>query len=234
MILSRATSVAFPVTASASHTTLVRRGNGNGNGKRFSPIRRIGRSHGIVVAATAEPQPPKTRSDPIVSHSAGGDDPSATTFTRMPSPAAYFRGQAGFSRFYPPEARDFKYSRHLMVAIDGGEATEAACEWTVQNLCRSGDLLHIIHVATPDNISLYSGPPAPLNLTTGYPSGAEMLSAEAQDAYWRMAVERTESILERTMDKVRASRVASIDAALVFFLSKNIAASHRTGGAPAS
>jgi hypothetical protein len=81
-------------------------------------------------------------------------------------PTAYFRGQAGYSKFYPPDARDYKYSRHVMVAVDGTEESERAVEWSIQNLCRSGDLLHICHVSTAGNVdprlaTYYSGPPDP-------------------------------------------------------------------------
>ena len=41
----------------------------------------------------------------------------------------YFRGQAGYSKFYPPEARDYTFSRHLMVAVDGSKESERASEW---------------------------------------------------------------------------------------------------------
>lgn len=83
-----------------------------------------------------------------------------------PTPTAYFRGQAGYSRFYPPDARDYKYSRHVMVAVDGTEESERAVEWSIRNLCRSGDLLHICHVSTagdvdPRSAAYYSGPPDP-------------------------------------------------------------------------
>ena len=47
-----------------------------------------------------------------------------------------------------------------MVAVDGSKASERACEWAIQHLCRSGDLLHIVHVETM-GATLYSGPPDP-------------------------------------------------------------------------
>ena len=34
-------------------------------------------------------------------------------------PSAYFQGEVGYSKFYPPEARDYEYKRKLMVAVDG-------------------------------------------------------------------------------------------------------------------
>ena len=66
----------------------------------------------------------------------------------------------------PPGARDYKYSRHVMVAVDGTEESERAVEWSIRNLCRSGDLLHICHVSTagdvdPRSAAYYSGPPDP-------------------------------------------------------------------------
>ena len=35
-----------------------------------------------------------------------------------------------------------------MVAVDGSKESEHAVEWTIGHLCRSGDLLHIVHVET--------------------------------------------------------------------------------------
>ena len=64
---------------------------------------------------------------------------------------AFVRGQAQFSKFYPSEARDFTYSRHVMLAVDGTHASEDAARWVIQNVVRSGDLLHLIHVAVPES-----------------------------------------------------------------------------------
>jgi nucleotide-binding universal stress UspA family protein len=61
------------------------------------------------------------------------------------------RGQAQFSKFYPSEARDFTFSRHVMLAVDGTHASEDAARWVIQNVVRSGDLLHLIHVAVPES-----------------------------------------------------------------------------------
>jgi hypothetical protein len=96
--------------------------------------------------ATNDPQP------------SGGWD---TTPTILPS--AYFQGEIGYSKFYPPEARDYAYKRTLMVAVDGSVESEKAVEWTVQHLCRSGDLLQIVHCCIagaidPRLASYYSGP----------------------------------------------------------------------------
>ena len=83
------------------------------------------------------------------------------------SPGAYFRGRAGnFSKFYPPDAREATFARHLMVAVDDSEASEAAVRWSIANLCRSGDLLHVVHVsaageADPRALPGYVGPPDP-------------------------------------------------------------------------
>ena len=60
-------------------------------------------------------------------------------------PSSYFRGEVGYSKFYPPEARDYEYKRKLMVAVDGSAESERAVEWAIQHLCRSGDLLQIVH-----------------------------------------------------------------------------------------
>ena len=82
------------------------------------------------------------------------------------SPGAYFRGRAGYSKFYPPDAREATFARHLMVAVDDSEASEAAVRWSIANLCRSGDLLHVVHVsaageADPRALPGYVGPPDP-------------------------------------------------------------------------
>jgi hypothetical protein len=71
--------------------------------------------------------------------------------TDKPGSGAFVRGQAQFSRFYPPESRDFTYSRHVMLAVDGTHASEDAARWVIQNVVRSGDLLHLIHVAVPES-----------------------------------------------------------------------------------
>ena len=62
------------------------------------------------------------------------------------SPLTLFCGP--YPAFYPPDARNYQYKRHLMVAVDGSKESEHAVEWTIGHLCRSGDLLHIVHVET--------------------------------------------------------------------------------------
>ncbi len=62
-------------------------------------------------------------------------------------PSHFFAG-APYPAFYPPDARNYQYKRHLMVAVDGSKESEHAVEWTIGHLCRSGDLLHIVHVET--------------------------------------------------------------------------------------
>lgn len=54
------------------------------------------------------------------------------------------------------------YARHLMVAVDGTKESERAVEFTVEHLCRSGDLLHLMHVSVDT-------PPLPTS-TTGAPN----------------------------------------------------------------
>ena len=78
-------------------------------------------------------------------------------------PSSYFRGEVGYSKFYPPEARDYEYKRKLMVAVDGSAESERAVEWAIQHLCRSGDLLQIVHCCLagaidPHMASYYDGP----------------------------------------------------------------------------
>ena len=62
------------------------------------------------------------------------------------SPLTLFCGP--YPAFYPSDARNYQYKRHLMVAVDGSKESEHAVEWTIGHLCRSGDLLHIVHVET--------------------------------------------------------------------------------------
>ena len=49
-----------------------------------------------------------------------------------------------------------------MVAVDGTKESERAVEFTVEHLCRSGDLLHLMHVSVDT-------PPLPTS-TTGAPN----------------------------------------------------------------
>ena len=42
-----------------------------------------------------------------------------------------------------------------MVAVDGSKESEHAVEWTIGHLCRSGDLLHIVHVETAGDMVDY-------------------------------------------------------------------------------
>ena len=68
----------------------------------------------------------------------------------------HFLWERPFPPFYPPDARNYQYKRHLMVAVDGSKESEHAVEWTIGHLCRSGDLLHIVHVETAgDMVSFF-------------------------------------------------------------------------------
>ena len=69
------------------------------------------------------------------------DEPPVTGWDTKPTsimPSAYFQGEVGYSKFYPPEARDYEYARKLMVAVDGSAESERAVEWAIRHLCRSG------------------------------------------------------------------------------------------------
>jgi nucleotide-binding universal stress UspA family protein len=103
--------------------------------------------------------------------------------------------QVQFSSFMPPEARDFKYARHLVLAVDGTKASEDAARWVIKNLVRSGDLLHLIHVAVPESFSTlyYTGPP-----------GSEITRAnwEMQEKMMEKCVEKTELMLEKTISDI--------------------------------
>lgn len=123
--------------------------------------------------------------------------------TRAESEASKFRtgsftpGQAQFSRFYPPEARDFQYARHIMLAVDGTHASEEAARWTIKNVLRSGDLLHLLHVAIPQTYGLYY---------LGAP-GTELTQAnseywERRNEFWDAAIKRTERMLDGTMTHI--------------------------------
>ena len=94
--------------------------------------------------------------DPIVGDPKGWDTSGAQNWDAKPtdeissnekSPAAYIAGEVGYSKFYPPEARDYAYKRRIMVAVDGSVESEHAVQWAVQHICRSGDLLYIVHCA---------------------------------------------------------------------------------------
>ena len=94
------------------------------------------------------------------------DEPPVTGWDQKPTsimPSAYFQGEVGYSKFYPPEARDYEYKRKLMVAVDGSAESERAVEWAIRHLCRSGDLLQIVHCCIagaidPRLASYYDGP----------------------------------------------------------------------------
>ena len=94
------------------------------------------------------------------------DEPHVTGWDTKPTsimPSAYFQGEVGYSKFYPPEARDYEYKRKLVVAVDGSIESERAVEWAIQHLCRSGDLLQIVHCCLagaidPHMASYYDGP----------------------------------------------------------------------------
>ena len=94
------------------------------------------------------------------------DEPPVTGWDTKPTsimPSAYFQGEVGYSKFYPPEARDYEYKRKLMVAVDGSAESERAVEWAIRHLCRSGDLLQIVHCCIagaidPRLASYYDGP----------------------------------------------------------------------------
>ena len=120
----------------------------------------------------------------------------AESASEQPPSGAFVRGQAQFSRFYPQEARDFTYSRHIMLAVDGTHASEDAARWCMQNVTRSGDLLHLIHVATPETLNLFSisGPP-----------GTEFVMDvdwERRDQFWESVVRRTERLLDGTITNI--------------------------------
>ena len=94
------------------------------------------------------------------------EQPPVTGWDTKPTsimPSAYFQGEVGYSKFYPPEARDYEYARKLMVAVDGSAESERAVEWAIRHLCRSGDLLQIVHCCIagaidPRLASYYNGP----------------------------------------------------------------------------
>lgn len=98
-------------------------------------------------------------SEPLTGPTPTGWDTKPTSIV----PNAYFQGEVGYSKFYPPEARDYEYKRKLVVAVDGSLESERAVEWAIQHLCRSGDLLQIVHCCLagaidPRLASYYNGP----------------------------------------------------------------------------
>ena len=123
----------------------------------------------------------------------------AESASEQPPSGAFVRGQAQFSRFYPQEARDFTYSRHIMLAVDGTHASEDAARWCMQNVTRSGDLLHLIHVATPETLNLFSisGPP-----------GTEFVMDvdwERRDQFWDCLLYTSPSPRDRTRSRMPSS-----------------------------
>jgi len=110
------------------------------------------------------------------------------------TPASYARGEAHFSRYYPPEARDFTYTRHIMIAVDGSKESEDCVRFVIRNFVKSGDLLHLVHIAVPDSVGIYLTPPGTeFNLDIDY---------EARDEFWRNAVKKTELFLDSFCDHV--------------------------------
>ena len=117
-----------------------------------------------ATPTTSPPAPAGWGANPEDAGAPGAPGPSLSDASV--SPGAYFRGRAGYSKFYPPDAREATFARHLMVAVDDSEASEAAVRWSIANLCRSGDLLHVVHVsaageADPRALPGYVGPPDP-------------------------------------------------------------------------
>lgn len=172
------------------------------------------------AAARKKKEAIKTPPSPVPDPDMGAVEPAEGWSNKpeytKPMPTAYFRGQAGYSKFYPPEARSYKYSRHLMVAVDGSKESERASEWAIKHLCRSGDLLHIVHVATAGTVdphfsTYYSGPPDPRAVTD--PEMVDLaLNPEAQDAYWAAAVLRTEDMLDTIYKRLKATHGEMADA----------------------
>ena len=118
--------------------------------------------HDVVRDAVADARGDTEASETVLET----DEPPVTGWDQKPTsimPSAYFQGEVGYSKFYPPEARDYEYARKLMVAVDGSAESERAVEWAIRHLCRSGDLLQIVHCCIagaidPRLASYYDGP----------------------------------------------------------------------------
>ena len=118
--------------------------------------------HDVVRDAAADARGDTEASETVLET----DEPPVTGWDQKPTsimPSAYFQGEVGYSKFYPPEARDYEYKRKLMVAVDGSAESERAVEWAIRHLCRSGDLLQIVHCCIagaidPRLASYYDGP----------------------------------------------------------------------------
>ena len=120
------------------------------------------------------------------------------------TPSSFARGEAQFSRFFPPEARDFSYSRHIMIAVDGSPESVDATRWTIKNLVRSGDLVHLVHIAVPESAGSY--------LALATPPGTEFnldLDYEARDEFWKSAVKKTEEMLNEFCESVTHDETGS-------------------------
>jgi hypothetical protein len=115
--------------------------------------------HDVVGDAREPSSKANETSEPLTAPTPTGWDTKPTSIV----PNAYFQGEVGYSKFYPPEARDYEYKRKLVVAVDGSIESERAVEWAIQHLCRSGDLLQIVHCCLagaidPHMASYYDGP----------------------------------------------------------------------------
>ena len=113
-----------------------------------------------------------------------------------------------------------------MVAVDGAKESERAVEWSIRNLCRSGDLLHICHVSTagdvdPRSAAYYSGPPDPRSVvdaeighTVDFPIARDVDEAEGAEIFASReggARARLRRGVRRPFSRRRALRHTSLD-----------------------
>lgn len=55
-----------------------------------------------------------------------------------------------FSHVLPAEEANVEHKRRIVLAVDNvlGTSSTAACEFLVDNVCREGDIVHLVHVVT--------------------------------------------------------------------------------------
>ena len=117
-----------------------------------------------------------------------------------------------------------------MVAVDGTEESERAVEWSIRNLCRSGDLLHICHVSTagdvdPRSAAYYSGPPDPRSVVDAeIGHTVDFFPAPAMSPRRRRAYDETWA--PKYLHRARVGRALVFVAAFLFLFSRRRALRH--------
>jgi nucleotide-binding universal stress UspA family protein len=77
-------------------------------------------------------------------------------------------------------SRDQAAGRVLLLAVDDTEAAEHSLDWTLQNLYRPGDVIHLVHVVPRQQLAQSFGAPPVDFLPQQDPVGHEMLLQHAE------------------------------------------------------